>query len=356
MCVIMACDEKRPSEDMVRAAFKSNGHGGGVAWRETAEVDGKPKVIVKWKKGIIDPDVMVKLANELPIPFILHFRIASVGPQVPEMTHPFPVSKTASVELEGSIDGQVLFHNGTWGRWNDDIFKRAIEGKMKIPRGPWSDTRTMAWLTHLFSPGFLDIINEKVILFSAAEVEIFAPHRDWAQVEGIWCSNDGFTRNMGKPKLEEKPDIKPVVMGPQRLVDIRDGRGGDRPPVGFRGGPSLVESPGPSGQRTTPHQQKRDEGGSKGFRDRVQAGIVCAVTSVGERPAERHALTSNPHYIEQYQRQHGRLPAFVTDAPKVIGNGKRFRSSGRAGSGFGGVDSELSRSRANADKGISRVL
>jgi hypothetical protein len=359
MCVIMACQDAKPTEEMIRAAFATNGDGGGVAWREFPEIDGKKRPVVRWKKGIDDVEEMVRLSADLTLPFVLHFRKQSVGPKTKEMCHPFPVAKGAPLELEGQTSGQVLFHNGTWHQWESESIKAAFNGRVKLPRGPFSDTRMMAWITHMISPGFLDLIKEKVLLFGTDDdsTEIFAQDRDWTLLENVWCSNDIFYKRM-KASTNTASNNSTTEMGPRPLRDLtrqHDGRGGDRQPAGFCGGPLSLGIARSEQGRTSTNLEKSDEGRSEGFRGRVASGIICAVENLGQAPKGRHALTENPRYQQEYKKLHGHPPPFrprVTE-DRVIGNSKRFRSSGRPG---GTSDHDLSQRRHEADRGISRVL
>lgn len=187
MCVIMWCENERPTARMVDKAWDTNKDGGGVAWRE-----GKgDKARVHWKKGLKLAD-MHKLMAELPFPFVGHFRKKSVGEIISSLCHPFPVTAESDLALEGSTDGEVFFHNGTWNKWDDFILEAAIKGGQQIPAGKWSDTRAMAWLTSWMGPGFLEIIGAKGILFGPDDYELFEGPTGWKKINGVWCSNDIF--------------------------------------------------------------------------------------------------------------------------------------------------------------------
>lgn len=364
MCVIQIADDKPLTADMIRAGFAANSHGSGVAWRE--EVGGKK--VVKWKKGIQSADEVVDLVANLALPYVVHHRIASIGPKIPEMTHPFPVRKDVSTDLEGSTTGPVLFHNGTWHQWDHEMFKAALLRGVKLPRAPFSDTRMMAWITHLIGPGFLEKIDEKVILFSPEEIEIFGKERGWTCVEGIWCSNGGFQSRMGNNKSQTKEETQTSTQAPitplRAIINNRQGvSGGERQEPGFRPGPASVAHTGfgtPDG-----HQQGQVQGREVPVSTRIAAGVVCAVENVGDRPSGgRRPLISDPGFVDAYKQTHGHPPPFAAKPVQgVTGNVKRFRSSGRVGSpvigsGFAarGGDAELSRRRRNAAAGISNVL
>jgi hypothetical protein len=190
MCVVCVCDRRRPTPEEVGKMWKTNDHGAGVSWRETLK--GQP--IVRWRKGL-DLEAVQKACAELPLPFVAHFRIASIGPKIHEMTHPFPVQKNVSLALEGATAGGVLFHNGTWHAWRDKGFDAILKNKVIMPDGPFSDTRMMALLAHLHGTNILQLIDEKVCVFHPGPtkfvpggIEIFRD-KDWYRVDDLLVTN-----------------------------------------------------------------------------------------------------------------------------------------------------------------------
>lgn len=183
MCVIFLATDKRPTPSMVDRAYDTNGSGAGIAWRHQDE--GKP-LVVRWVKGLKREEIQ-KLVAEAPLPFVCHFRIPTCGGAIPELTHPFPIAKNTSLSLEGSTKGFVLFHNGHWGRWKDESLKAALEHKLTIPAGKWSDSRAMAWTAAHFGVNILEFIDEKCIAFGPQDVEIYGS--GWSKEEDVWVSN-----------------------------------------------------------------------------------------------------------------------------------------------------------------------
>lgn len=186
MCVIMVCGEKRPTPDLVEKAWNHNDHGGGVAWREQND---KNETIVRWEKGL-SKEEMHEYCKTLPFPFIAHFRIASTGGRAEDLCHPFEIGPRASAKLSGVTPKGVLFHNGTWSQWRSIAMDLAINRNIKVPPGPWNDTRTMAWVTAHLGEGILEFINEKTVLFGPKTFSIFGD--GWEEVEGIPMSNKIF--------------------------------------------------------------------------------------------------------------------------------------------------------------------
>lgn len=187
MCVLVVSDERRPTEEELEKMAAVNRDGGGVAWREKSSPKLERPDLVKWEKGL-DLDQMKELIAELPMPFVFHFRLSSCGGTSKDVTHPFPVEKEVSTALSGNTKGYVLFHNGHWSYWRDKGIDGAIRNKIRVPSGNWTDTRVMAWLAHLHGPHILDLIDEKVILFSPTKIEIFHPD-GWSRVKNLLVSN-----------------------------------------------------------------------------------------------------------------------------------------------------------------------
>ena len=188
MCVIFACSKTRPTPEQVAAGYAANPRGAGIAWRE--ELDGE--TVVMWKKGMNLEEAQKMVAN-VPLPFVIHFRIPSVGPDKPQYNHPFPISPNAELDLEGVTTGNVLFHNGTWHSWRHDARKLAHDYGVQIPLHDWSDSRAMAFAAYCAGLGELSFIDERVVVFGPDLMEVFSP-KSWSRVaEGFWASNNGWS-------------------------------------------------------------------------------------------------------------------------------------------------------------------
>lgn len=192
MCVALICDTKRPSEEMVEAAWRTNSDGGGVAWREGG--------FVHWEKGLNLVEMKERCAR-LPIPFVAHFRIASSGPKKDTFCHPFPVDKNVSLATKGKTKGFVLFHNGTWGGWRQFLLDSIRFKPFRLPAGKWNDTRALAWIAAHHGVRALELIDEKTAVFGPekGDLEIFGQMggaSGWSLVEEVWASNTFFQHNI----------------------------------------------------------------------------------------------------------------------------------------------------------------
>lgn len=276
MCVIMVCDTSRPTEEMVEQAFQTNGHGAGIAWRETDEHG----PYLRWFKGIDDVEVIKRLILEAPLPFVAHFRIASIGPHVKALTHPFPVSEDVSLSLQGTTRGSLLFHNGTWSGWKSVLLDCSIRGLWHIPAGIWSDSRAMAKMAHHLGIGYLDFFeNEKIIVLDPAESPDgesdginFLGSQKWVTIEDVCCSNSFFSyRRTGaqgwrevkdsprdqQPPNESRFDSRaPLQLGPAPLdkAESEEAAGRDRFTAMLGTGGSSTVIPFPQGR----HRRKRN--------------------------------------------------------------------------------------------------
>jgi predicted glutamine amidotransferase len=179
MCIALATIGKnKPSLDILHACEEANPHGGGIAWRKGKRIH--------WKKGI-NADEIHKIVQRESGPFLIHFRIATVGGVSPELCHPFPVGGKASLAVEGSASA-VVAHNGTWHNW-----KRTIEGaahalKADLPVGVISDSRAMAWLVaHVGVTAFNSDDCSRFAHFTAARgIKLFG---HWHKMSGFYASN-----------------------------------------------------------------------------------------------------------------------------------------------------------------------
>lgn len=202
MCVIAVCESARITPEEVTAMWNKNDQGGGIAWREEILVKGKATTVVKFQKGLMKLEEMQEAVAKAPLPFVAHFRIASIGGVTRYLTHPFMIDQRVPYVTKGQTEGEVLFHNGHWNEWLQWV-KDALRygaGSLRIPTGKWSDTRGMAWLAAVYGPGVLEFISEKVITMSPEKIEIFGSGWSWHGETGrMFMASNAFW----KPELEK---------------------------------------------------------------------------------------------------------------------------------------------------------
>jgi hypothetical protein len=144
MCVacIIQAPENLP-EKYIKAMAEHNPDGGGLAWI----ADG----VLHYHKGLKWEEVY-EMHKTLPRPFLMHFRIATKGGKIPELTHPFPIGMQAFTEdLKGIAERGVIIHNGTWHNF-DKYVPHGID-KSKV-----SDTQIAAFVAET-NEDILDQVN-----------------------------------------------------------------------------------------------------------------------------------------------------------------------------------------------------
>lgn len=195
MCVIAICHQIRPTEEQIENMFAQNPHGAGIAFREPFEdKEGKESVRVHWRKGLNLEEIKAEIAKA-PFPFVAHFRVPSCGGSAPELCHPFPIDKNVPLFTDGVFAGNVLFHNGHWTAWKENLLRTAQGHRIKIaPNQKWSDTRAMAFLAYYVGQGALQLIDEKYVVFGPDTLDVGWPTATaWSKVEQensyFWVSN-----------------------------------------------------------------------------------------------------------------------------------------------------------------------
>lgn len=150
MCVILAVNQGADdiTTDEFFAANYTNSDGFGMAWLDNG--------LVKYVKTT-HKDADIYSEWRPPKPYVMHFRIATVGGTKPELCHPFVVSKRSPLKQEGTAR-RVLFHNGHWGEWNKWL-GITFSGIGKLPQGAFSDSRTMALMVGHYGDRSLDMAD-----------------------------------------------------------------------------------------------------------------------------------------------------------------------------------------------------
>ncbi len=289
MCIILVCDRSRPTEAIVKASWDKNDHGGGVAWQE--DVPGRKKSdpgkrVVRWAKGL-NLEEMQKYAKELPFPFIMHFRIASVGGRTLDLTHPFPLEPEVNLDWEGSSEEGVLFHNGHWAKWDDIMLDAVFKSPrldVKLPCGSWSDSRAMTFLAYHFGWGSLEFIRGSRMVIMTPDPEGIYFFGDWScripgepkEGGGVLPSNDGW-----KPKGFHQPGPRsPYTTPPASMAGGGVAKGGGTNP-----GPVKEIGP-PGGGATIVDVAKSDPlaapGGNSSMAQPGSAQSATTAESVGE--------------------------------------------------------------------------
>jgi hypothetical protein len=255
VCVIAVCEKIRLSDapnDMLMKMFLTNKDGASIAWREKKK-NGPAEVC--WEKGIDDVEAIRKLCAEKPLPYVVHFRIQTVGGIWPELCHPFPIDNDASTALTGRTRSSLLFHNGTFDKWKDAMLRAAENFKQRIPDGKFSDTRAMAWLADKYGENYLNFVEARGVIFGPEDTSILFGTGGWNLKDDVWVSNSvweskwenssmcnfGPCRNKGLDK-----DGRCVEHPKSRFpFSQMTGNGNSTTPIRVAPVPSVIEAGGP---------------------------------------------------------------------------------------------------------------
>jgi len=186
MCIIVVCKEKLPELDTLKTCERNNNHGAGFAWvNKTGEVF--------WKKGIEKIEREYSFLKKLPLPVVIHFRLASVGNIDRRLTHPFPISAAVSAEITGKTKTGVLFHNGTWVDYKSIALQTLmLKPDSKPLKGLISDTRYLAWFVNHLGVDVCNLLDEKIVILTPKKIEVFG---DFVEDEGVLYSNTSYLSN-----------------------------------------------------------------------------------------------------------------------------------------------------------------
>lgn len=200
MCVIYACSTSLPPFDELERGSDTNDDGAGVSWLGKTP-KGVPRIF--WKKGLKDHKEVLDFIKKqnLTYPLAIHFRTASVGGKLDGLCHPFPLGKGVPLWLEGDAE-EVLMHNGHLQDWEKLVMAAGLPAKETFPTGPWSDSRALAWLTHLKGYGILPFVvsGSRVLMMHATpntgEDEAYDPAEDHFSFFGNWVhKKEGWSQS-----------------------------------------------------------------------------------------------------------------------------------------------------------------
>lgn len=182
MCVAVVVDSKAPiPAKNLQAMHDANPHGAGIAWQS--------KGIIQFRKGLTWQQIN-EVQDRLPRPFFMHYRIATQGGRIPELTHPFPLGEQALLgELKGTAPA-ILMHNGTWQNFRQWMRDDQKEGSV-------SDTQIAAWVAGYYEDVLAEVSWSNAIMraVKGAEPQITLRGR-WMEFEGNQYSNEHWKREL----------------------------------------------------------------------------------------------------------------------------------------------------------------
>jgi len=186
VCIIAVCNDRPLTKKECKNCWNSNSDGAGVAWIN--------KKVVKWRKGFMTLDDLEKWYFELsppPLPHVVHFRSATAGDIIPELTHPFVLDVIES-STKGKTREGVLFHNGIIMNWEmklDLIGMWCIKHGRKLPPGQWSDSRAVAALCKILGSNYVRAQDGKWALVTPKGVSTYG---GFVKSDGVLFSNTGY--------------------------------------------------------------------------------------------------------------------------------------------------------------------
>jgi len=190
MCIILLAENKHLTKDILKKAENNNPHGAGIAW-----INQKTKRVQWIKAENLTADKIYKIikSKKIQLPYVVHFRITSIGETCDQLCHPFSLNaKLDENKLIGSSKEGVLFHNGTMRSYKDHLDIIFNLNNEKLPSGKISDSRTMSYLASQNRLGFEYLerctSGQKIAVLTPKGIKTFGDN--WTSVKDTKCSND----------------------------------------------------------------------------------------------------------------------------------------------------------------------
>lgn len=149
MCVILLCTKNRPNTKILEKCERTNKDGAGIMWLNENNMG-------QYKKGIQSHKEVYDLIQNLNFPFVIHFRSASIGGTNKLLCHPFEVTPTSELRLEGECD-KLLVHNGHIHSWKLLLAASGLEEPDEI----MSDSRAIAMIVSKNNTRFLSKVSSE---------------------------------------------------------------------------------------------------------------------------------------------------------------------------------------------------
>jgi hypothetical protein len=198
MCIILLAETKQITKAILEKAEDTNPHGAGIAW-----INDKTKTKnVKWIKGInLNTKGILRLIkiNKIKTPYIIHFRIASIGSTSDQLCHPFDLNALLTENKQsGNSEAGVLFHNGTMTDYKTHYDLVFEAGKLNDTKGIFndielelSDSRVMSYISNKnrLGLGYLEkVTGQKIAVLTKEGIKTYGA--GWENIEEIKMSND----------------------------------------------------------------------------------------------------------------------------------------------------------------------
>jgi len=248
MCIILLAENKHLTKSMLEKAEDFNPHGAGIAWINDKNKNDKT---VKWIKGtkLTTKGILTIIKKyKIKFPYIVHFRISSVGSTSDQLCHPFDLNAllTENKQIGESSHG-VLFHNGTMTDYKMHYEICFEAGKLNDTKGIFndielelSDSRVMSYIANndRLGLGYLEKIKgQKIAVLTPKGIKTYGEY--WDTIENIKASNDYGMRytscennffnedyngyytcypSMTELKTEKKKDTKQIIKQTEKRI------------------------------------------------------------------------------------------------------------------------------------------
>jgi hypothetical protein len=183
MCLLAVAKDRKMTDDEIINSNNSNPHGIGVGWIEPVT----RKVCYRKGMSLIEFQEFYKDFDITP--HVVHFRYSSIGGICPELTHPFIVSPKSSLQISYRGSKSILFHNGHYSGWKDDLLQTCRGSGTPIPSGRMSDTRALAVVVSVLSENYLEYIDGKYAIISHDGIKKYG---EFILSDGIYFSNSSY--------------------------------------------------------------------------------------------------------------------------------------------------------------------
>ena len=177
MCVCLVVKSNRPSLDILTKCDNTNSDGMGIGYFKNKQVH--------YKKGFTSVQELFNFIQDIPLPFSVHFRLASCGGKNPLLIHPFEINRSSPLKMEGVCD-KALFHNG---HLSDHEKLLAAASIYPAKDEVMSDTRAIAMIMDN-NLKFVEHLHGKYVIMDGATGLIsITPFNDFTEIDGIYYSN-----------------------------------------------------------------------------------------------------------------------------------------------------------------------
>jgi hypothetical protein len=188
MCLLAICKTRKLTKEEFENSWDYNDDGFGMGWKDAQHRVHFVKGIMKLEDALSEYEHIDARCKH-----IVHFRKASVGGRIAELTHPFLVSEGSPISLEGhDVDSPLLFHNGHWADYKQILIMLEIAtGKMITD--PISDTRVAAmYLARVGNGAITRFGYNRVALLTPEKERSIIYSGEFVDENGVLFSNTSY--------------------------------------------------------------------------------------------------------------------------------------------------------------------